>query len=863
MHLKIDPKIFADYPDFKAGAIIVKGLNNEKRSSALESLLRGVCAQRRTEFSKKIIDDESRIKVWNQAYGKFGINPKKKAPSVKALLQRLVAGGDISHINPLVDLYNYFSLKYLLPIGGEDLDWLCGDLELKYTKGGEAFRPMGSIDVKEAKEGEVAYMDSGGITCRYWNHRECERTKFTEKTVNALILVEDMGEMHMDEFGSVVNEVANAMMKYIGGRIEPYILNEENPELDLGVDGRTNVNDSKVTAQEKVHHLAELELKKKAREALKSPSKEKEEPKQKTLLQEEDKKLQLEAPTLLKSKLKLAVEKAVMLAYSNILNPEPKIEHPLIRDHGDYACNIAMQLAKDLKDTPLNIAEKIAKNLPTEDFEVEVAAPGFINFRLKKDLLKEELKQVLKEKDDFGKTNVGREKTIVLDYSSPNIAKPLGVHHLLSTIIGQSLNNIFEELSFNCVAINHIGDWGTQYGKLTYAFKKWGDKKKVQADPINELLKLYVRFHNEAEENPKLEDAGREEFRKFEQGDKENRKLWQWFVEESLKDLQKTYDKLGGIHFDKIQGESFYEDMLEGILKDGKERRIFEKGEQGAFVVHYDDENMAPLVVQKKDGATLYSTRDFATAKYRIEEFRPVRILYVVDLAQNLYFKQLFQGFERFPWYHGECVHVNFGRMHMKDGKMSTRKGTVVLLDEVLDEAKERSLKLLEEKSPNLADKQKIAEIIGVGAVKYSVLSQNRSTDIAFDWDKMLSLDGNSCPYLQYAYARCRSILRKSAEETKTRKDPADAEERLLRLLAFFPKFPEAVAQAAEQYKPNLIANYLYDLAQEFNSIYNSIPILSAENKKERERRLKIVEAVSQILKNGLKLLVIEVIEEM
>jgi len=313
-------------------------------------------------------------------------------------------------------------------------------------------------------------------------------------------------------------------------------------------------------------------------------------------------------------------------------------------------------------------------------------------------------------------------------------------------------------------------------------------------------------------------------------------------------------------------GESFYEDKMEAVLKEGKERDIFVKGEEGAYVVNYDDPNVTPFVVQKKDGATLYSTRDFATLKYRINEWRPVRVLYVVDVSQSLHFKQLFSGAMRFPWYHGEGEHIIFGRMQMKDSKMSTRKGNVVLLDEVLEEATKKSLALIEEKSPDLPDKELAAKKLGIGAVKYSILSQNRTTDITFDWDKMLALDGNSAPYLQYSYARAKSILRKMKDDVEAsalKQDSENVQKKTDDLVRLFPKYSEQVSAAAQEYKPNLISNYLYELAQNFNSFYNSVPVLKAYKKLNRSYRLKIVEASAQILKNGLNLLGIEVLEEM
>lgn len=862
MHFNIDPKIFETYSDLKIGAIIIKGIDNSRRNSGVEALLRGVAAQRGRQFSKYDFNEEPKIKAWKEAYGKFGINPNKYPPSIAALLKRVGQGKEIPHINTLVDLYNYFSLKFMIPIGGEDLDWLCGDLNLTYTAEGDAFRPIGSINVEETKEGEVAYKDNGGITCRYWNHRECERTKFTDKTINAVILVEDLSKMHMDEFGEILREMQNAIIKYIGGQIEPYILTEDRTSIDLGVEGRRSANDSKVPQQEKAHFIQE-EAKKKL---VKKPGKKSSKKPSKKTPKKESKSLELEGADSPKIKVKKAIEAALEKAFD--IKEKANVEYPSDEAHGDYASNIALQLTKQLKKAPQDIAKTIIENLEKGDLieKAEVAGPGFINIYLSEKYLNGELKNALKE--DYGKSKIGKNKNLIVEYSAPNIAKPLGVHHLLSTIIGQSLYNIFKELGFNAISINHIGDWGTQFGKLIYAYKKWGKKAEVEKNPIDELLKLYVQFHEEAEKDEKLEDEGRNEFKKFEEGDKENRELWEWFVGESMKAINKTYDKIGGIHFDETQGESFYEDKMEPILEEGKKKKIFSEGDEGSYIVKYEDENTPPLVVQKKDGATLYSTRDLATIKYRVDTWEPVKVLYVVDVAQSLYFKQLYEAASRFDWYEDQAEHIVFGRMHMKEGKMSTRKGNVILLEDVLDEAVERASKIIEEKNPDLKDKDEVARIVGIGAVKYNILSQNRITDITFDWDTMLSLDGNSAPYLQYTYARAKSILRKAKDATSdTAEDskPEDVEKiaaKSLSLLRALPKYKEYISRAAEEYKPNILTNYLFDLAQKFNSFYNSVPVLKAK-KEDQEARLELVEATSQILRNGLSLLGVEVVEEM
>jgi len=565
----------------------------------------------------------------------------------------------------------------------------------------------------------------------------------------------------------------------------------------------------------------------------------------------------------IKSILKKAVDKTLK-GNGELIN----VEYPADISHGDYAANIAMKLGKIMQKNPREIAEQIVKNIPKNSLisKVEIAGPGFINFFISEKALKSEMLKVLKEKAKYGKCNEGKKKNVIVEYSSPNIAKPLGVHHLLSTIIGQTLNNILGAVGYKTISINHIGDWGTQFGKLIYAYKKWGKKEILEKAPITEMLKLYVKFHDEAEKDTSLEDLARKEFKDFEEGDKENRKLWKWFVAESLKDINKTYKKLSGIKFDFTLGESFYEDKMGDLLEEGKKKKIFVEGDEGSYIAKFDDENMSPLVIQKKDGATLYATRDMTTLKYRINRWHPEKILYVVDMAQNMYFKQLFETAKRFSWYKDEGFHVSFGRMRMEDMQMSTRKGNIILLDNVLEEAIKRAKAIIEQKSPNLKNKDKVSEIVGIGSVKYNILSQNRSTDIVFDWDKMLSLEGNSAPYMQYTYARARSILRKakmSKDSGKMAENKTEIEEKTSHLLRMIPKFTEQLISSAKEYKPNLLSQYLYELAQKFNSFYNSVPVLTANNQKDRLFRLKMVESVSQILQNGLALLGVAVVEEM
>ncbi|MBI5152300.1 arginine--tRNA ligase [Candidatus Peregrinibacteria bacterium] len=603
---------------------------------------------------------------------------------------------------------------------------------------------------------------------------------------------------------------------------------------------------------------------------------------------------------LIKEKLHDLLEAAIAKTFSEIKEiPEFSIEFPKESYFGDYSSNAAMILTKIVKSGPREIYDQLTKHLEKPQYisQISFAEPGFINFTLDKSWIQNELRNIIAEVAPYAKMNIGHNENIIVDFSSPNIAKPLGVHHLLSTVIGQALINIYKFIGYNALGLNYLGDWGTQFGKLITAYKLWGDKKTVAEDPMNEMLRLYVKFHEEAEKDKTLEDRAREEFKKLEDNDKENREIWEWLKELSLKDIQKTYDALGGVYFDILAPESLYNNKMIDVLDEGKKKEIFVAGEMGALIVDFKDAALPPFLVQKSDGATLYSTRDLASIKHRLSEWHPAKLIYVVDKAQSLYFKQLFKTVELLGWDKTERIHVDFGRMDFKDEKMSTRKGNIILLDEVLKEAIEKARLIVEQKNPKLKDKEKliIASIVGIGAVKYNILSQSRGTDITFDWDKMLSLESNSSSYLQYTYARAMSIIKKYEELFGAKKQKSKAkqakqaeeagqvslfeaientkqithapaeliDEKELLSARLAVKFPEYVIEAARQYKPNLLTNYLYDLAQNFNAFYHTVPVLQSENSLQRELRLELTKAVAKIISTGLNLLGIESPEKM
>ncbi len=517
------------------------------------------------------------------------------------------------------------------------------------------------------------------------------------------------------------------------------------------------------------------------------------------------------------------------------------------KNHGDYASNIAFLLAKKEGKNPENIAKEIKKKIKSELVSKVEVKNGFLNVFLSENALKEELSEVLREKDDYGKDICG--KTLVVDYSSPNIAKSFGVGHLRSTIIGQSLYNIYEHLGWKGVGINHLGDWGTQYGKLLYQIKKEG--KNPEDLSIGELEELYVRFHREAEDSPEMEEEGRKWFAKLERGDKEARKMWEVCRKKSLEEFQKIYDDLE-IEIDYVLGESFYEDKLSAVIREAKEKRVAKKS-KGALVIDFDD--MPSAMILKSDGSTTYFTRDLAAAKYRLEEFSPDKLIYEIGADQTLHMKQLFATVEKMGWAKkAKFVHVPHGMFRLKEGKFSTRRGRTVYLEEVLALAKKKAEEIIKNSATakNISPKERreIARIVGIGAVKYNDLKRYHKRDVLFDWDRIVTLKGDSGPYLQYTCVRCKSILEKTKRHDVTA-EKLDEEER--KIVKRIIQFNETVDAAASSYSPNLIAEYAFRLAKEFNYFYDSCPILG------NKQRVAITEATLIILTRCLHLLTISV----
>lgn len=536
------------------------------------------------------------------------------------------------------------------------------------------------------------------------------------------------------------------------------------------------------------------------------------------------------------------------------------LEQPKSSDLGDIAFP-AFSLAKVERKAPQAIAADIAEKIDQSAFEKVVATGPYVNFFLDKSKISDHvIKSVITAGADYGQQDEGHGQNVTIDLSSPNIAKPFSVGHLRSTVIGDALSNLYRKMGYNTIKINHLGDWGKQFGLLMVAYKKWGSKEAVEANPIDELLKLYVRINAEIEHNPELDEEGRKWFKKLEDGDPEATELWQWFRDESLVEFNRIY-KLLDVEFDSLNGEAFYNDKMDEGVKILEDKGLL-KESKGASIVDLDDVNLPPAMIKKSDGATLYITRDIATAMYRARTYNFVKNIYAVGQEQSNHFRQLKAVLKKmgFDW-SDNMVHVDFGLVTKNRQKLSTRKGNIILLEPTLQEAISRAKAQIEEKNPELENKEEVAHAVGVGAVKFYDLKTDRRNGYDFDLEAMVSFEGETGPYVQYAYARIQSILRKanftpSADATYSLNDPESWE--IIKLLQDFSRI---VKRAAENYDPSLIAKYAISLAQAFNKYYAHTRIL--DESPERESRLALSYSTAVVLKEALRLLGVQAPEKM
>lgn len=546
------------------------------------------------------------------------------------------------------------------------------------------------------------------------------------------------------------------------------------------------------------------------------------------------------------------------------------IEIPQDQSMGDYAFP-CFRLAKTMRKAPNLIAAELAEKLQGEKLFSEVSpVNAYVNmFVSREEMMKSTVSEVLEEKENFGRSDIGGNKKVIVEFSSPNIAKPFHIGHIRSTVIGNSLSKIYDALGYDVFKINHLGDYGTQFGKMICAYRRWGNREDVINSPIKTLLGYYTKFHVEVEEHPELEDEARAIFTKLEQGSKEEIELWQWFREESLKEFQRVYDMLG-IEFDSYNGESFYSDKMPRFEKELSDKGLLQES-KGAQVVDLEEYKLGTALIKKSDGSSLYITRDIAAAVYRKENYDFYKNIYVVATQQNLHFQQLFKILELMGYdWANQCVHVPFGMVRLEEGTMSTRHGRVVFLEDVLNGAIEKTREIIEEKNPNIENLEEITSQVGIGAVVFNELSNNRIKDYTFKWDQILNFDGETGPYVQYTHARCASLLRKAGEDIVVKaQDPKNVDFALLaksdsayELTKLIYAFPGVVEQAGEKYEPSIITRHIIDIAQCFNKFYHDEHII-VDDEVEKTSKIALVIATKRVIATGIGLLGMKAPERM
>ena len=529
---------------------------------------------------------------------------------------------------------------------------------------------------------------------------------------------------------------------------------------------------------------------------------------------------------------------------------------------GDYAFP-CFKLSKALRMGPPMIAKKLSEAVSRPEVARVECVGGYLNFFFNREnFARELLGAILAAPEKWGASDAGAGKTVCLDYSSINIAKRFHIGHLSTTVIGNSLKRIYDFLGWKTVSINHLGDWGTQFGKMICAYKRWGDKETVEKGGVEEMTKLYVRFHEEAEKHPELEDEGRAWFKKIEDGDPEALSIFHWFKDVTLKDAMKVYDVLG-VSFDSYAGESFYNDKMGRVIDELRAKGLLKESD-GAQVVDLEEYGMPPCLILKRDGATLYATRDIAAALYRKDTYHFDKCLYVVAYQQDLHFRQWFKVVELmgYPWAKDELVHVAFGMVSYEGQAMATRKGHVVYLEELLRRAQEKALQIIQEKSPNLENKEDAARQVGVGAVVYSTLQNNRIKDIDFWWDRVLNFDGETGPYVQYTHARCCSVLRKTPENLPAPDYAALSDDESQALLRLLSRFPEAVSEACLRNEPSIVTRATTEIAKAYNKFYYEHRILD-DDPAVTAARIALTQASQQVIKTGLYLIGVAAPERM
>lgn len=860
MKFIINPKIFSDFPGVLIGVIVATNLDNQTQSKKVEKLLK---EQEKIEHQKlksvKAIARLPEISSRQTAFKKFAVTPKEACSSLGALLRRAKAKKPLPTINPVVDICNYISLKYHLPVGIKDLDSIKGDLHLTYANGTETGVFLNDSKPSTALKGEVLYKDHKGIVCGKWNYQQAERTKITKKTKNAIIILEAFPPVNKNILKKALDELSQILQNETKSKTKLTILSKSQTALLLESQKKqkTSFKSSK-TRKTKITQKKSFGTKRAGDNPLKINQ------------------LYKSDTNTIKCQIQQKIANTI-----NSLYPELKLqstdihlEHPAVFDHGDYATNISLTISSKISQKPIEIANKIKEALQHSkpDFlhKIEVKPPGFINLFLSPAFFSRQINKLLTEKENYGRNSELKKTTIMVEFAHPNTHKQFHIGHFRNITTGEAIVRILQACQAKVIRANYQGDVGLHIAKTIYALKlKIKDKKlkikNYQNKPIKEKIKLLAHAYSQGHQAYIKDPKAKKEIEKINiqiyQNDPKIKNLYQTTRLWSLKYFDQIYKRVYS-HFDRFYFESEVSSLGKKIVLENTPK-IFKKSNQ-AIIFPGENYGLHNRVFITKAGLPTYEGKDIGLAKLQFEKYHPQLIIHVVGPEQISYFKVVFEAiYQVFPSTRNRQYHLVYGWVRLKKGKMSSRRGAVVTANWLLDEIKTRLKKILKPEKTTGKQFANILEAAAVAAAKYSFLKVSPPTEIAFDINQSINLAGNSGPYLQYTYARCQSVLKKAEKNIPPKSLlPENLKKEELLILRTFYKYPEIVKEAATNLSPNIIADFLYDLSQKYNTFYNLHPILNSE-KKSRTFRLSLTIITSQILKNGLYLLGIKPLEKM
>ncbi len=873
MKFKINPKLFEKYPSLFEAVVVLKDIDNTVKGNDILNILRNEESKIKSELKNKDLGDIPQIAAWRKAFRDFGSDPKSYAASVDALLRRVQKGQKLPDISPLVNLYNYCSIKNKLPFGGEDFSGVVGDMELKYCEGNEKFTPILKKENKPPDKGEIAWVDDAGVTCRKWNWHQCDRTKITEDTKEGYFIIDGIEPTTKEEVKKAAEEFISLAEKHFGAKGEIYWLDKENPEVKVDIETISSQTVKQLTVKQK--------QKKKKLDYNNWP----------IPFSDFD---NSDSP---KYQIREIIHKALMkLGYDqHIKKDDIEVMKPPQEEFGDYSTNVAMILAKHIHKKPDFIAKEILGEINQVDQYDQIdPAGGFINFKISTKHLTDEIQKILNEKDSYGRAKPKKEFRLIVEFGQPNTHKMPHIGHLFSFVIGESISRITGHLGFDVFRANYQGDVGPQVAKCLWAYLK---EKPETPDSYREKAMLLQKLYQEGATAYKEDKSAKEEIdtinRKIYDKDPEITKIYKKTREWSIK-FYKEFEQMLGVSYDRYYYESETAEPGKQIVEDNI-GKVFKKS-KGAVIFEGSKYGLHDRVFITKKGTPTYEAKDMALQPIKYKEWPFDFMVIMTAHEQNEYFNVVFKAIEELDSkFKGKLTHLGFGMVQLKSGKISSRLGNIITGVDLADQAISEVEKILKDRK-NLAkdEKKEIAEKVGIGAIKYSFLKGNPLQDSVFDFKESISFEGNSGPYLQYTYARAKSIIQQSAISHQPSDNDScnstiqqfsangdlsfgmdwsasggnnlkdltlNSEE--ISLLRTLCKFSEVVRDAGINLAPNLLCNYLFDLAQRFNLFYKKHPVLKAQNSELKAQRLAITKATAQVLKNGLNLLGIEVLEKM